>query len=105
MEFKKDAIRKGGSFLIDESVPEHVLTPEDFSVEQKMIRDMAGQFVNEEVLPQVEQIENRDWNVTVRLLRRCGEIGLLGIEVPEAYGGENLDKTSAMIVAEKMGRV
>jgi len=70
-----------------------------------MIRDMTEQFVEDEVLPQVEKIEHKQWDVTVHLLRRCGELGLLGIEVPQKYGGENLDKVSAMIVAEKLARV
>jgi alkylation response protein AidB-like acyl-CoA dehydrogenase len=98
-------VKKGGSFLIEETAAEDVFTPEDFSEEQVMIRDMTEQFVEDEVLPQVEKIEHKDWDVTVGLLRRCGELGLLGIEVPEKYGGENLDKVSAMIVAEKLARV
>lgn len=99
------SLKKGGSFLIEQSSPEDVFTPEDFSEEQTMIRDMTEQFVEDEVLPQQEQIEQKNWNITVSLLRRCGELGLLGIEVPQKYGGENLDKISAMIVAEKLGRV
>jgi alkylation response protein AidB-like acyl-CoA dehydrogenase len=100
-----NTLKKGGSFLIEETTAEAVFTPEDFSEEQKMIRDMTEQFVEDEVLPQVEKIEHKDWDVTIKLLKRCGELGLLGIEVPEKYGGENLDKVSAMIVAEKMARV
>src|SRR6059036_2023984 len=98
-------IKKGGGFLVEESASEDIFTPEDFSEEQTMIRDMTEQFVEDEVLPQVEKIEHQQWEVTVGLLRRCGELGLLGIEVPEKYGGENLDKVSAMIVAEKLARV
>ncbi|PYS55997.1 MAG: acyl-CoA dehydrogenase [Acidobacteria bacterium] len=98
-------LKKGGSFLIEDSIPEDVFTPEDFSEEHTMIRDMTEQFVEDEVLPQQEKIEHKEWDVTVSLLRRAGELGLLGIEVPEKYGGENLDKVSAMIVAEKLGRV
>ena len=98
-------LKKGGSFLIEETTADDIFTPEDFSEEQTMIRDMTEQFVEEEVLPQVEKIEHKDWDVTIKLLKRCGELGLLGIEVPENYGGENLDKVSAMIVAEKMARV
>jgi len=97
--------RKGGIFLIEESDAEDIFTPEDFSEEQRMIRDMTEQFVEDEVLPQVEKIEHKEWDVTVNLLKRCADLGLLGIEVPEKYGGENLDKISAMIVAEKMARV
>src|SRR6266700_3325785 len=62
-------MKKGGSFLIEETAPEEVFTPEDFSEEQMMIRDMTGQFVEEEVLPQTEKIEHKEWDVTVRLLR------------------------------------
>src|SRR5436853_590140 len=98
-------VKKGGSFLIDETTAEDVFTPEDFSEEQTMIRDMTEQFVEDEVLPQVEKIEHKEWDVTVGLLRRCGELGLLGIEVPQKYGGEDLDKVSAMIVAERLARV
>ena len=98
-------LKRGGSFLIEETSPEDIFTPEDLSEEQTMIRDMTEQFVAEEVLPQAEKIEHKDWDVTVNLLKRCAELGLLGIEVPEKYGGENLDKVSAMIVAEKMSRV
>src|SRR5215475_5221515 len=100
-----NTLKKGGSFLIEETAADNLFTPEDFSEEQTMIRDMTEQFVEEEVLPQVENIEHKDWSVTIGLLKRCGELGLLGIEVPEQYGGENLDKVSAMIVAEKLARV
>ena len=102
---KELALKRGGSFLIEESESQDVFTPEDLSEEQIMIRDMTERFVEEEVLPQVDKIEHKEWDVTVTLLKRCGELGLLGIEVPERYGGENLDKVSAMIVAEKMARV
>src|SRR6266481_1214065 len=98
-------LKRGGSFLLEDSAAEDVFTPEDFSEEHVMIRNMSEQFVEEEVLPQQERIEHQQWDVTVGLLRRCGELGLLGIEVPEQYGGENLDKVSAMIVAEKLARV
>src|SRR5215467_2945623 len=100
-----NTLKKGGSFLIEETAAEDVFTPEDFSEEQTMIRDMTEQFVADEVLPQVEKIEHKEWDVTINLLKRCGELGLLGIEVPEKYGGENLDKVSSLIVAEKLGRV
>ena len=105
MTREMSAAIQGGSFLIGESTAEDVFTPEDFSEEHSMIRDMTEQFVDDEVVPQIEKIENKDWNVTTTLLKRCGELGLLGIEVPEKYGGENLDKVSAMIVAEKLARV
>ena len=70
-----------------------------------MIRDLARQFVDGEVLPRQEAIERQEWKVTVELLQRCGELGLIGIEVPEAYGGSDLDKVSSMLVVEQMARV
>src|ERR1051326_2784762 len=99
------AVIKGGSFLISESAANDVFTPEDFSEEQSMIREMTEAFVQDEVVPQIDKIEQKDWKVTTSLLKRCGELGLLGIEVPQQYGGENLDKVSAMIVAETLARV
>jgi alkylation response protein AidB-like acyl-CoA dehydrogenase len=95
----------GGSFLYEQTAPESVFTPEDFSDEQRMIGDLASRFIENEVLPQQESMERQEWQTTVRLLRRCGELGLLGIEIPVEYGGESLDKVSAMIVAEKFARV
>src|SRR5438876_8002068 len=97
-------VKKGGSFLIEETAAPDIFTPEDLTEEQTMIRDMTEQFVEDEVLPQVEKIEHQQWEVTVGLLRRCGELGLLGIEVPEKYGGEKLDKVSAIIGGEELGR-
>jgi butyryl-CoA dehydrogenase len=70
-----------------------------------MIRDLARRFVDAEVLPRQENIEKQEWDSTVHLLRRCGDLGLIGIEVPEKYGGTDLDKTSAMLVVEEMARV
>ena len=95
----------GGGFLLGESKPDNVFTPEDFSEEHQLIREMTRQFVESEVVPRVEEIESKDWEATKSLLRGCGDLGLLGIEVPEKYGGENLDKVSAMIVMEQLGRV
>src|SRR2546425_7126859 len=92
-------VKKGGSFLIEETVAPDIFTPEDLTEEQTMIRDMTEQFVEDEVLPQVEKIEHQQWDVTVALLRRCGELGLLGIEVPEKYGGGKLYKGSAKNLA------
>src|SRR5689334_17530102 len=62
---------KGGSFLVSESAPDDVFTPEDFSEEQSMIRDMTEQFVEDEVVPQIDKIENKDWPTTINLLKRC----------------------------------
>ena len=96
---------KGGSFLTDESLPADVFTPEDCSDDQRMIRNMTRRFVENEVLPQSAEIERQNWELTKSLLKRCGDLGLLGIEVPERYGGEGLDKVSATIVIEELAGV
>ncbi|MCS7082719.1 MAG: acyl-CoA dehydrogenase family protein [Bacteroidetes bacterium] len=93
---------KGGEFLIRKSEPEAVFSPEDFSEELRMIGQMTEDFVQQEVLPLMERLERLEEGLNVKLLRRAGELGLLAIEIPEAYGGTDLPKTAAMLVAEKL---
>src|SRR6185436_18760670 len=96
---------RGGSFInLDDGLPE-IFSPEDFSDEQILIRETAKRFVDEEVLPQSARIERQEWDVTVQLLKRCAALGLVGIEIPESFGGSGLDRVSAMIVAEQMARL
>lgn len=95
---------KGGSFLIQESSPENTFTPEDFTEQHKMISQTANEFVEKEVLPKIEEIEEQNWEVTLSLMRKAGEIGLLAVDIPEEYGGLGLDKTSSMLVAEEIGK-
>jgi alkylation response protein AidB-like acyl-CoA dehydrogenase len=99
----------GGNFLNNiqhgQNVDGPIFTPEDFSEEQLMIRDLASRFVQDEVLPEQPRIERQEFDVTVRLLKRAAELGLLGIELPDRYGGAGMDRVSAMIVAEQLARV
>jgi alkylation response protein AidB-like acyl-CoA dehydrogenase len=95
----------GGGFLRNEETVHAVFTPEDFTEEQLMIRDLASRFVQDEVLPEQPRIERQEFDVTVRLLKRAAELGLLGIELPDRYGGAGMDRVSAMIVAEQLARV
>ena len=97
---------KGGAFLITASDPQDVFTPEDFTEEHQMIAQTAQQFMEQEVLPQCEQLEHQDLDLTVELLRKAAaELDLLAIDVPEKYEGLGLDKPSSTIVAEKLSRV
>ena len=82
-----DSFIKGGSFLIDDISYEQVFVPEDFTDEQMMIAKTTEDFLNNEVLPQVEYLENHEFNRSVKLLKQAGELGLLGTDVPEEYGG------------------
>jgi alkylation response protein AidB-like acyl-CoA dehydrogenase len=95
---------KGGSFLIEERSTEEVFTPEDFSEEQRMIGETAEEFMEKEMVPRLPEILSLKYEATRELLRKAGELGLLGIEVPEEYGGLGLDKVSGCLVSEKSAR-
>ncbi len=95
---------KGGSFLIEEGDASRVYTPEDYTSEQKMIAKTTDEFVENEVLPQVEYLEKHEFERSVKLLKQAGELGLLGADVPEEYGGLGLDKITSALIAEKMSR-
>ncbi|HEX5131456.1 MAG TPA: acyl-CoA dehydrogenase family protein [Candidatus Krumholzibacteria bacterium] len=97
-------IRKGGSFLVDSTDPADVFTPEDFSDEQKMFVKTAEDFINNEVLPNIEKTEAKAEGAMVALLKKAGELGLLMIDIPEAYGGLGLDKATSMAVIEAISR-
>jgi alkylation response protein AidB-like acyl-CoA dehydrogenase len=95
---------RGGSFLIEERRPEEVFTPEDLTDEQRMIGDTAGDFAEKSVLPRLPEMLALKYEATRELMAQAGELGLLGIEVPEEYGGLGLDKVSATVAAERMAR-
>lgn len=95
-------IIKGGGFLIEEADVNRVFTPEDFSDEHKMIAKTTEDYITNEVLPYVENLENHEFDHSVRLLKSAGELGLLGADVPEEYEGLGLDKISSALIAEKM---
>lgn len=95
---------KGGSFLIEKGDASRVYTPEDYTSEQKMIAKTTDEFVENEVLPQVEYLEKHEFDRSVKLLKQAGELGLLGADVPEEYGGLGLDKITSALIAEKMSR-
>ncbi|WP_057912095.1 acyl-CoA dehydrogenase family protein [Peribacillus muralis] len=93
---------KGGAFLVEDITYDQVFTPEDYSDEHKMIAKTTEDFVLNEILPQVEHIENHEFDRSVKLLKDAGQIGLLGADVPEEYSGLGLDKISSALITEKM---
>ncbi len=99
-----DNVVKGGSFLIEEIRPDQVFTPEDFTEEHQMIAKTTEDFVENEVLPLVDKLENHEFEHSVELLRKAGELGLLSVDIPEEYGGLGLDKVSSALIGEKMSR-
>lgn len=102
MSDTKEKLYKGGAFLIEDLTGEDVLTPEDFTEEHKMIAKTTEDFVEGEVLPKIDQLENHEFEHSVDLLKKAGELGLLGVDVPEEYGGLGLDKISSSVVTEKI---
>ena len=80
---------------------DRVFTPEDFTDEHKMIAKTTEEYVANEVLPVVENLEHHEFEHSVRLLKSAGELGLLGADVPEEYEGLGLDKVSSALIAEK----
>jgi alkylation response protein AidB-like acyl-CoA dehydrogenase len=99
-----ETIKKGGSFLIEESDPNEIFSPEDFTEEQNMFAKTAEDFVQNEVLPNMDKTEAKEGTVMTDLLKQAGELGLLMIDVPEKYGGLELDKSTSMLVSEVISK-
>src|SRR5690625_6783157 len=91
MSNAKEQIFQGGAFLTEDLTADDVITPEDFTEEHKMIAKTTEDFVMKEVLPKLEDLENHEFEHSVELLKKAGEIGLLGADVPEAYGGRSIE--------------
>jgi alkylation response protein AidB-like acyl-CoA dehydrogenase len=94
---------KGGAWLLEDTDPAEVFTPEQLTDEQRLMAGTAADFVRQEVAPAREALEAKDWSLARRLVRRAGELGLLATDVPEAHGGLALDKCSAVVVAAAIG--
>ena len=97
-------VRKGGSWLLEDTEAESVFTPEKLSDEHRLMAQTVEEFVATEVLPNIDQLETKDWNLARTLVQRAGGLGLLGLSVPEQYGGLDLDKVSALVVSERIAR-
>jgi alkylation response protein AidB-like acyl-CoA dehydrogenase len=97
-------VRKGGAWILDETEPDSVFTPEKLSEEHRLMAQTVEEFVATEVMPNIDQLETKDWNLARTLVHRAGGLGLLGISVPEEYGGLDLDKVSALVVSERIAR-
>ncbi|MGH9789707.1 MAG: acyl-CoA dehydrogenase family protein, partial [Candidatus Acidiferrales bacterium] len=95
-------VTKGGSFLVESRKPEEIFTPADLTDDQKLIGQTADEFVTNEVLPLAHDLEEKKPGLMPSLLKKAGELGLLGGGVPEQYGGLGLDKISSTVLAEKL---
>ena len=102
-KMEKDFI-KGGAFLIEDREPGEIFSPEDFTEEHRMIGETAREFIDNEVRPQIPEMEKHNWQTARNLVKAAGDLGLLGANIPEEYGGAALDQVSGVIIAEMMGR-
>ena len=93
---------RGGEWLLTPTEASQAFTPERLTDEHKLIGQTTREFVDNEVLPQLDRLEEKDWALARRLVQRAGDLGLLGVDVPEAYGGVGLDKVSSLVVSEGM---
>jgi len=97
-------IVKGGAFLIEERTTDEVFTPEDFTEEHRMIAETTRQFIDNEVVPHIDDLEHHDWKLARDFVKKAADLGLIGANIPEEYGGLGLDQTSGALVGENIGR-
>src|SRR5215471_12713002 len=94
----------GGSFLLEERQPTEIFTPEDFTEQHQLIAQTAEEYALNEIVPNIEKIEHKDFSVTRDLLQKAGELGLSSAEIPEAYGGLEMDKVTAAVIADHIAK-
>ncbi|HUS13346.1 MAG TPA: acyl-CoA dehydrogenase family protein [Pyrinomonadaceae bacterium] len=94
----------GGAFMIEDRTTQEVFTPEDFTEEHLMIAETTRQFMDNEVIPRIDELEKHDWKLARQLVKKAADLGLIGANIPEEYGGLGLDQTSGALVGENIGR-
>ena len=100
----RKATISGGSFLIEDRGPSEVFTPEDFTEQHLLIAQTAEDFAVNEIVPNIEKMEHKDFSITRDLLKKAGDLGLSSAEIPEAYGGMEMDKVTASIIADHIAK-
>ena len=95
---------KGGEFIVKKSLPENIFTPEEWSEEQHMIAQMCNDFIEQEVSPVIDRLEDMEEGLMVTLLDKAGELGLLGLSVPEEFGGMGMDFKTSLLATEYLGK-
>jgi alkylation response protein AidB-like acyl-CoA dehydrogenase len=94
----------GGGFLIEELAPDEIFTPEDFTEQHLLIAQTAEEFANQEIVPNMERMEHKDFTANRELLKKAGELGLSGVDIPEQYGGMEMDKVTSAIIADRIAK-
>jgi alkylation response protein AidB-like acyl-CoA dehydrogenase len=97
------SLTKGGEFLIKETSAKDIFIPEEWTEEQRMIAQTCEDFLKTEVFPNLDRIDNQEEGLMESLMDKAGELGLLGVSVPEEFGGFGKDFNSSMLVTEKVG--
>jgi alkylation response protein AidB-like acyl-CoA dehydrogenase len=103
MSTQQKNITKGGEFLIKDTLAQDIFIPENWSEEQQMIAQTTQDFLNAEVHPHLDRIDKLEPGLMPSLLDKAGELGLMGVSVPEEYGGFGKDFNTSMLVAEVAG--
>jgi alkylation response protein AidB-like acyl-CoA dehydrogenase len=101
---EKKQVVQGGAFMIEDRTTQEVFTPEDFTEEHRMIAETTRQFIDNEVIPHIDELEKHDWKLARELVGKAADLGLIGANIPEEYGGLGLDQTSGALVGENIGR-
>ena len=94
---------KGGEFIIRNTEPKDIFTPEEFSEEHKMIAQMCDDFIEQEILPHLDRIDSLEEGLMPSLLKKAGELGLLGLSIPEEFGGMGVDFKTTLLATEHLG--
>jgi alkylation response protein AidB-like acyl-CoA dehydrogenase len=97
---KEKTIRKGSSFFMEETPAAEVFTPEDFSEEHLMLIKTIDSFIRNEIVPNIDVLEHKDWDLTRKLMLEAGELGFLGVDIEEEYGGSEMDHIASLLVCE-----
>ncbi len=95
---------RGGSFLLEDPSTHEVFTPEDFTEQHRLIAQTTEDFAVNEILPKIEKMEHKDFSITRELLKKAGELGLSSVDIPEAYGGMEMDKVTSAIIGDHIAK-
>ena len=94
---------KGGEFIIRDTEPKDIFTPEEFTEEHKMIASMCEDFIHQEIIPHLDRIDSLEEGLMPSLLKKAGELGLLGLSIPQEYGGMGVDFKTTLLATEYLG--
>src|SRR5277367_3200601 len=101
---KETTLTPGGSFLLTDATPADSFFPEDFTDEHRQIAQTTADFATNEIVPASDAIEAKDFAVTRRLIREASDLGLTSTDIPEAYGGLEMDKVTSALIAENIAK-